>query len=457
MTRAGDGRRTDAPGAPRQAGRASARVPRALAVVSALLIVSATVAACGGDGPTERPTASGDAAPQASEAGGPGASDGSAEPSASVGAGVPGTTAPRPIRVQLQWLPQAQFAGYYAAKEQGYFDAADLDVTFVSGGPDVDTPLVGSSASGPEFTISWVPKVLAARAAQPASDLVDIAQVFQRSGTLTVAWRGSDITSPADFKDKRVGLWGDGNDLEVTAALAKAGLEPGTDYRVVAQRADMSDFLAKRVDVAQAMIYNEYAQILEASDTTGAQYLPTDLDTINYNDEGTAMLQDAVFARASWLAQPGNEALAIDFLKASFQGWIYCRDSPADCVEYTVAAGAAPVPDASPAAGASLDPSAAPTAASELLGPGHQAWMLNEVNPLIWPSPNGIGIMDPDLWQHTVDVASRYGIIRTPPGTGAYRTDLAEAALASITELTDLDTRGESFQKGYVEITPGGD
>jgi NitT/TauT family transport system substrate-binding protein len=140
------------------------------------------------------------------------------------------------------------------------------------------------------------------------------------------------------------------------------------------------------------------------------------------------MLQDAVFARADWLAWPGNEAVATRFLKATFEGWIYCRDNPADCVQYTINAGAT-------------------------LGAGHQAWMLNEVNPLIWPSPGGIGVMDPDLWQHTVEVSVGAGIISAAPPDGAYRTDLANAALQ---DLEGVDTTGETFVKGTVDVSPGG-
>ena len=139
----------------------------------------------------------------------------------------------------------------------------------------------------------------------------------------------------------------------------------------------MSLLLAKEIDVSEAMIYNEYAQVLEATNPeTGELYQPTDLNVINWNDEGSAMLQDALYARADWLAQPGNEDVATRFIKATVQGWIYCRDNPADCIQYTVNAGSQ-------------------------LGAGHQAWMMNEINPLIWPSPNGIGIMDPALWQQT--------------------------------------------------------
>ncbi|HEY4633301.1 MAG TPA: ABC transporter substrate-binding protein [Candidatus Limnocylindrales bacterium] len=334
-----------------------------------------------------------------------------------------------PVRLQLQWVPQAQFAGYFAAKEQGYFEAAGLDVTLVAGGPDVIPQQAGSAADGPEFTISWVPKVLEAREGNPASDLVNIAQIFQRSGTLSVSWKDSNITSPADFKGKKVGVWDFGNEFEVTAAGKKAGLEAGTDYEKVIQPFDMTLLLSKQIDVAEAMIYNEYAQMLEATNPeTGELYQATDLNVINYNDEGTAMLQDALFARASWLAEAGNEEVATNFLKASFQGWIYCRDNPDDCIQYTVNAGST-------------------------LGAGHQAWMMNEINPLIWPSPNGIGMMDPALWQQTVDVSLGAGIIKAAPPAEAYRTDLAEAALAA---LADADSKGDAFQKGAVEVTPGG-
>jgi len=331
------------------------------------------------------------------------------------------------VRLQLQWAPQAQFAGYFAADKEGYYKAEGLTVTLLAAGPDIIPQVVGSAPTGPEFTISWVPKVLEAR--EKSSDLVNIAQVFQRSGTLSVSWKDSNITKPADFKGKKVGVWDFGNEFEVTAGAKKAGLEQGTDYTKVIQDFNMSLLLAKEIDVSEAMIYNEYAQVLEAMNPeTGQLYQPTDLNVINWNDEGSAMLQDALFARADWLAQPGNEDVATRFIKASIQGWIYCRDNPADCIQYTVNAGSQ-------------------------LGAGHQAWMMNEINPLIWPSPNGIGMMDPALWQQTADISMEAGIITAAPPADAYRTDLAEAALA---ELADADTKGASFVKGTVEVTPGG-
>ena len=332
-----------------------------------------------------------------------------------------------PVSLQLQWAPQAQFAGYFAAVEEGYYADEGLDVTLIAGGPDVIPQAVGCAPDGPEFTISWVPKVLEAR--QQDCDLVDIAQVFQRSGTLSVAWADTGITGPADFEGRRVGVWDFGNEFEVTAAARAAGLEEGVDYEKVIQPFDMLLFLEREIDVAEAMIYNEYAQVLEAENPeTGELYQPEDMNVIDYNEVGTAMLQDAIFSRAAWLAEDGNEDVAERFLRASFRGWIFCRESPDACIDHTVAAGST-------------------------LGAGHQAWMMNEINPLIWPSPEGIGVMDPALWQQTVDISLESGIITDEPPDDAYRTDLAEAALEGIED----DTTGEGFAKGTVEVTPGGE
>jgi NitT/TauT family transport system substrate-binding protein len=331
------------------------------------------------------------------------------------------------VQLQLQWAPQAQFAGYFAADELGYYADEGLDVEILDGGPDVVPQQVGSAEDGPEFTISWVPKVLEAREA--GSDLVDIAQIFQRSGTLSVAWADSGITGPADFEGKKVGVWDFGNEFEVTAAARAEGLEEGTDYEKVIQPFDMLLFLSEEIDVAEAMIYNEYAQVLEAENPeTGELYQPEDMNVIDYNEVGTAMLQDAIFARAGWLAEGDNEDVATRFLRASFRGWIYCRDNPDECVEFTTNAGST-------------------------LGAGHQAWMMNEINPLIWPSPNGIGVLDTDLWQQTVDISLESGVISEAPPNDAYRTDLAEAALEGIEE----DATGDGFTKGTVEVTPGGE
>ena len=339
------------------------------------------------------------------------------------------------VSLQLQWAPQAQFAGYFAADKQGFFTAENLKVTIIPGGPNVVPQAVGSQPDGPEFTVSWVPKVLEAR--EQGSDLVDIAQIFQRSGTLSVSWVGDAITDPCMFAGKKIGVWDFGNEFEVTAAATNCGLTPGleaggdpaTQYQKVIQPFDMTLLLTKQIAVAEAMIYNEYAQVLETTNPeTGALYQPSDLNVINYNDVRTAMLQDALFARQAWLSDPANRDIAVRFVRASLKGWMYCRDNPADCVKYTTESGSQ-------------------------LGAGHQAWQMNEVNALVWPSDLGVGVIDPIFWGQTVKVAKGAGVIKSVPGINAYDTTIVEEALAS---MSDMDTTGKDFQKGTVEVTPGG-
>jgi NitT/TauT family transport system substrate-binding protein len=334
-----------------------------------------------------------------------------------------------PVSLVLQWVPQAQFAGYYAADSLGYFEEQGLDVSFIDGGPEVFPQVEGSLPDGPEFATSWVPRVLAVRDAGQ-SDLVNIAQMFQRSATLSASWADNPVTSPEEFAGKTVGVWGGGNELEVFAAARAAGLEPDEDFTTAIQSFNMNQLLNREIDVAEAMSYNEYAQLLETiNPDTGALYQPEDFAIIDYNEVGTAMLQDAVHARASWLAEEGNEDIAVRFLAAAFKGWAYCRDNPEECVQITFDAG------------------------SEL-GLGHQRWMMNEINPLIWPSPDGIGAMPQDEYDKTVQILLDSGFLTEAPGEDYFRTDLAEKARALLTE-TELT--GEGFEKGTVEVTENGE
>src|SRR5215213_5983571 len=289
----------------------------------------------------------------------PGASTPPAGATPSAGTSLPASNAPTAaaltkVSVQLQWVSQAQFAGEIAAKAEGFYEAAGLDVTLLEGGPNVANITVGCATTGPEFTLGWVPKALVA-VESGNCDLVSIAQIYQRSGTRSVSWKDSNITSVDQFKGKKIGVWDFGNEYEVTSGALKHGLTVGTDYTRVIQDFNMSGLLTKQIDVAEAMTYNEYAQVLEATNPdTGELYKPEDLNVIDWNAEGTAMLQDAVFARKAWLGQAGSEDIAIKFLRATFKGWIFCRDNAAKCVDYVLAAGTT-------------------------LGKGHQAWQMNEV------------------------------------------------------------------------------
>ena len=332
-----------------------------------------------------------------------------------------------PIKLQLQWVTQAQFAGYFAAVDQGFYAEEGLDVTILEGAVDIVPQQVVASGQA-EFGLAWVPKALVSN--EEDAGLVNIGQVFQRSGTLMVSWADSGITEPADWEGKKVGTWGFGNQFELTAAIEMFGVT--VDGDLVQQPFDMSLLLNRELDAAEAMTYNEYAQVLEQTNPdTGSLYTPADLSVIDFNEVGTAMLQDAVWANADWLAEEGNADIAEKFLRASFRGWIFCRDNFDECVQIVL--------DNGPALGAS-----------------HQAWQLNEINKLIWPSPAGIGVMNATLWDQTVTVATGQVVITAAPADGTYRTDLAEAAVADL-KADGLDTEGNGYTPRVVTLNPGGE
>ena len=197
-------------------------------------------------------------------------------------------TTPTPVKLQLQWFIQAQFAGFFAAQDQGFYADQCLDVSIVEGGVDI-VPQTELANGNVDFAISWVSKALASREA--GADIVNIAQVFQRSGTLQVSFKDKNITSPEDFAGKKIGNWGFGNEFEIFAALTKAGLDPAADVTLVQQQFDMVGLLSGDIDAAEAMTYNEYAMVLEAvNPATGALYTADDFNVVSYEEAGVGML-----------------------------------------------------------------------------------------------------------------------------------------------------------------------
>ncbi len=353
----------------------------------------------------------------------------------------PGTTAaaeecaePTEVKLQLQWVTQAQFAGYYAAIDQGFYEAQCLEVTILEGAVDI-TPQDVLANGESDFAIAWVPKALASR--EQGANIVNIAQVYQRSGTLQVSFKDKGITSPADFAGKTVGNWGFGNEFEVFAAMTAAGLDPATDVTNVQQQFDMVGLLAGDIDAAEAMTYNEYAQVLEAvNPDTGELYTPDDFNVISYEDEGVGMLQDAIWADGSRLDDPEYQDTAVRFVAASLQGWAFCRDDAQACADIVLAQ-------------------------SPILGASHQLWQMNEVNKLIWPAASGVGYIDQAAWDRTVEIAAGTKnldgatVLTQPVDDGAFTNDIVEAAHALLESL-GVDITGESFAPIEVTLNEGG-
>ncbi len=334
------------------------------------------------------------------------------------------------VSLQLQWVPQSQFAGYFAARDLGYYEDVGLDVTIVDGGLDI-VPATVLDSGAADFAISWVPRGLVPR--EEGLNITNIAQVFERSGTLQVSLAESGITEVADLAGTNVGNWGFGNEFEMLAGLRANDLDPDSDVTLVQQDFSMVALLSGDIDTAQAMNYNEYALVLETiNPDTGELYQPEDLNIIDWNDVGTAMLQDAIWADADRLDDDAAyRETAVAFVEGSLRGWIHCRDNQQECVDIIVAA--------EPPFG----------------GPGHQAWMMNEINGLIWPSSGGIGRIDQGLWDQTVEIATAEGILSEAPTDGAFRNDIVEEAIANL-EADGVDVNGSDFVKATVEVTEGG-
>ena len=345
-----------------------------------------------------------------------------------------GTGDLKKVKLQLQWVTQAQFAGYFAAADQGFYKAAGLDVQILEGGVDI-VPQTQLATGAVDYAISWVPKALASR--EQGAGITDVAQIFQRSGTLQVSFKDANITKGADLKGKKVGNWGFGNEFELFAGMTKGGLDPAKDVTLVQQQFDMQALLKKEIDAAQAMIYNEYAQVLEAKNpATGKLYTPTDFNAINWNDEGTAMLQDAIWANTEKLKDAAYQDQTVKFIKASIQGWVFCRDNADKCVDIVVAKGSK-------------------------LGKSHQAWQMNEINKLIWPSPAGIGMVDQKLWDQTVTVAQSAKnaegatvLTKAPEGL-AFTNDYVTKALDEW-KAANVDVTGANFKPATVTLNEGG-
>ena len=345
-----------------------------------------------------------------------------------------GCTELTPVKLQLQWFIQAQFAGYFAAQDQGFYEAQCLDVEIVEGGVDI-VPQQQLADGAVDFALSWVPKALASREA--GANIVNIAQVFQRSGTLQVSFKDKNITSAADFAGKKIGNWGFGNEFEIFAALTKAGLDPAKDVTLVQQQFDMLGLLSGDIDAAEAMTYNEYAQVLEAvNPDTGALYTADDFNVVSYEAEGVGMLQDAIWADGNRLSDPAYRETAVKFVAASLQGWAFCRDNAEACRNIVVAKGSK-------------------------LGASHQLWQMNEVNKLIWPSEMGAGMIDQAAWDRTASLSQETKnlegstVLTAAPSADAYTNDIVTEALALLTEL-GVDTTGSAFTPIEVTLNEGG-
>jgi NitT/TauT family transport system substrate-binding protein len=231
------------------------------------------------------------------------------------------------ITIQLKWVAQAQFAGYFVAKDKGFYKEAGLDVTIKPGGPDVAPPQV-IAGGGADVVVDWMPSALASR--EKGVPLVNISQTFKKSGLELTCRADTGIKKPADFKGKTIGIWYGGNEYPFLSWMSKLGYKtdgsPG-GIKIIKQGFNVDPILQKQADCVSTMAYNEYWQVIDGG------YKPSQLVVFKYEDEGVATLEDGLWVLEKNLKDPAFVAKMAKFVKASMKGWDYAKNHPDEAVK----------------------------------------------------------------------------------------------------------------------------
>jgi NitT/TauT family transport system substrate-binding protein len=304
------------------------------------------------------------------------------------------------VVLQLKWVTQAQFAGYYVAKAKGFYDEAGLDVEIKPGGPDIAPPQV-IAGGGADVIVDWMPSALASR--EKGVALVNIAQPFKRSGMMLTCRKETGITKPEEFKGKTLGVWFFGNEYPFLSWMSQLGIptQGGADgVTVVKQGFNVDPLIQKQADCISTMTYNEYWQVIDAG------IKAEDLVVFKYEDQGVATLEDGLYVLEDKLKDAAFVDRMAKFVKASMKGWDYARANPDEAAMIVL----------------ENDASGAQTEA-------HQKRMMGEINKLTEGSD---GSLDEAAYQRTVDTLMKGGsdpvITKAPEGAFSHVvTDKAKA------------------------------
>ncbi len=304
------------------------------------------------------------------------------------------------VTVQLKWVAQSQFAGYYVAAAKGYYKEAGLDVTIRPGGPDISPvqALVGKQA---DIAVNWMPDALAAREA--GSALVNVAQVFNKSGLMLTCKKSSGVTGPKDLKGKTLGVWYGGNEYPFMSYMAKLGLDTTKDVKILKQGFNVDPLLQNQAACISTMIYNEYWQVIDAG------VKESDLITFFYEEQGVASLEDGLYVMEANLKDPAFVARMGKFVKATLKGWNEAVKNPAEAAKIVVAA------DKSGSANLKV-----------------QTRQMENVAKLISTAGTAkMGYLEPTAYERTVKVLMAGGsapVIKKDPGKAAWTHAVWDAA-----------------------------
>ena len=303
------------------------------------------------------------------------------------------------VKLQLQWVTQAQFAGYYVALDKGFYAAENLNVTILPGGPDIAPPQV-LAGGGADAMLNWMPSALAAR--EKGLPVVNIAQPFKSSGLMLTCWKDTGIKSPADFKGKTIGVWFYGNEYPFLSWMSQEGIstEGGDDgVTVLRQGFNVDPLLQRQADCISTMTYNEFGQVLDAGVSED------ELVTFKYEDQGVATLEDGIYALEDNLKDPAFADKMVRFVRASMKGWKYAEANPGEAANIVL----------------DNDESGAQTEA-------HQVRMMGEIAKL---TAGSNGTLDPADYERTVATLMAGGsdpVITAKP-SGAWTHAITDKAL----------------------------
>ena len=231
------------------------------------------------------------------------------------------------LTLQLQWVTQGQFAGYYVALDKGYYEEEGLDVTILPGGPDIAPPQV-LAGGGADVMLNWMPSALAAR--EKGLPVVNIAQPFKSSGLMLTCWKDTGIESPEDFRGKTIGVWFFGNEYPFLSWMSQEGIPTGggeDGVTVLKQGFNVDPLLQRQADCISTMTYNEYGQVLDAGVSED------ELVTFKYEDQGVATLEDGIWTLEENLEDPEMVDRLARFVRASMEGWNYAEENPDEAAE----------------------------------------------------------------------------------------------------------------------------
>lgn len=319
---------------------------------------------------------------------------------ATVAAGSFAAQAQEKVTVQLKWVPQAQFAGYYVAAAKGYYKAEGLDVTIKPGGPDI-SPVQVIAGNNADIVVNWMPDALAAREA--GVPLVNVAQIFNQSGLMLTCKKASGVSSPKDLKGKTLGVWYGGNEYPFLNWMSKLGYKPDTDIKILKQGFNVDPLLQNQAACVSTMIYNEYWQIVDAG------VKESDLVTFFYEKEGVASLEDGLYVLEPKLKDPVFVAKMAKFLRATFKGWNDAVKDPEAAAKIVVAA----------------DTSGSATV------PVQKRQMENVAKLITNANTAKIGYLEPAAYERTVKVLMSGGsspVIKKDPGKAAMSHAIWDAA-----------------------------